>query len=387
MERKANVLVIGNSGVGKSTLINSIFGSERAVTGLGEAVTTQMEVYDNEVLPFRIIDSIGFEYGFLKQRKAIGAVVDWSKKSIKEDARDKQIDLIWYCVDATSRKMFGKNIEMLAKAVKIWKDAPVLVVLTKSYSTIEDEDNKQMVRVAFSKFKKINLKDVVSVVAQPYQIDEDVIVGARGITELIERTNELLPEAMQLNEVAVTDFKLKQKRMQANALTATATVAAATVGAVPIPFADAAILTPLELGVIKLISKIYNVPSNSSTGEQLIKGIVEMGTVSMAARGVISGLKAIPVLNLGTSVLNAIVAGAIMAAVGEATIYIMERIYLGEKDAADLDWAKKVVESEIGKSSLGSVQSVLKEVANVDKLDKKMLAEMIAKIISKNKKQ
>ncbi len=35
MERKANVLVIGNSGVGKSTLINSIFGSERAVTGLG----------------------------------------------------------------------------------------------------------------------------------------------------------------------------------------------------------------------------------------------------------------------------------------------------------------------------------------------------------------
>lgn len=76
-----------------------------------------------------------------------------------------------------------------------------------------------------------------------------------------------------------------------------------------------------------------------------------------------------------------------MAAVGEATIYIMERIYLGEKDATDLDWAKKVVESEIGKSALGSVQSVLKEVANVDKLDKKMLAEMIAKIISKNKKQ
>ncbi len=72
MERKANVLVIGNFDVGKSTLINSIFGSERAVTGLGEAVATQMEVYDNEVLPFRFIDSIGFEYGFLKQRKAIG---------------------------------------------------------------------------------------------------------------------------------------------------------------------------------------------------------------------------------------------------------------------------------------------------------------------------
>lgn len=383
MERKANVLVIGNSGVGKSTLINSIFGSERAVTGLGEAVTTQMEVYDNEVLPFRIIDSIGFEYGFLKQRKAIGAVVDWSKKSIKEDARDKQIDLIWYCVDATSRKMFGKNIEMLAKAVKIWKDAPVLVVLTKSYSTIEDEENKQMVRTAFNKYKKINLKDVVSVVAQPYQINEDVIVGARGITELIERTNELLPEAIRLNEVAVADFRLKQKRKQANAVTATATAAAATVGAVPIPFADAAILTPLELGVIKIISKIYNVPSNSSAGEQLIKGIVEMGTVSMAARGVISGLKAIPVLNLGTSVLNAIVAGAIMAAVGEASIYIMERIYLGEKDITDLDWVKKVVESEISKTVLSRVQKIAGEAALEDKLDKEKIGQLVMKMISK----
>ncbi len=383
MERKANVLVIGNSGVGKSTLINSIFGSERAVTGLGEAVTMQMEVYDNEVLPFRIIDSIGFEYGFLKQRKAIGAVVDWSKKSIKEDARDKQIDLIWYCVDATSRKMFGKNIEMLAKAVKIWKDAPVLVVLTKSYSTIEDEENKQMVRTAFNKYKKINLKDVVSVVAQPYQIDEDVIVGARGITELIERTNELLPEAIRLNEVAVADFRLKQKRKQANAVTATATAAAATVGAVPIPFADAAILTPLELGVIKIISKIYNVPGNSSTGEQLIKGIVEMGTVSMAARGVISGLKAIPVLNIGTSVLNAIVAGAIMAAVGEASIYIMERIYLGEKDITDLDWVKKVVESEISKTVLSRVQKIAGEVALEDKLDKEKIGQLVTKMISK----
>ena len=58
---KGNVLVIGNSGVGKSTLINAVLGEDRAVTGYGtEGTTKELAIYENRELPFRVIDSVGF---------------------------------------------------------------------------------------------------------------------------------------------------------------------------------------------------------------------------------------------------------------------------------------------------------------------------------------
>ena len=53
--RKGNVLVIGNSGVGKSTLINAVLGEEKAITGWGSNGTTDhLEIYENDEIPFRI---------------------------------------------------------------------------------------------------------------------------------------------------------------------------------------------------------------------------------------------------------------------------------------------------------------------------------------------
>ena len=73
--QKGNVLVIGNSGVGKSTLINAVLGDDRAETGWGTAGTTsELKIYENSNLPFRVIDSIGFEPSFLKRTRAIGAI-------------------------------------------------------------------------------------------------------------------------------------------------------------------------------------------------------------------------------------------------------------------------------------------------------------------------
>ena len=68
MER-GNVLVIGNSGVGKSTLINAVLGEEKAETGWGSKGTTdKLTIYESENISFRIIDTIGFEPSLFSEK-------------------------------------------------------------------------------------------------------------------------------------------------------------------------------------------------------------------------------------------------------------------------------------------------------------------------------
>ena len=58
-----NVLICGKTGVGKSTLINAIFGKEVAATGNGVPVTLATEYFTHERLPLGVFDSQGFETG------------------------------------------------------------------------------------------------------------------------------------------------------------------------------------------------------------------------------------------------------------------------------------------------------------------------------------
>ena len=59
---RGNVLVIGNTGVGKSTLINAVLGEEKAKIGWGtRGGTDRLQIYESEELPFRLIDTVGFD--------------------------------------------------------------------------------------------------------------------------------------------------------------------------------------------------------------------------------------------------------------------------------------------------------------------------------------
>ena len=120
---KMNILVLGASGAGKSTLIKAVSGASIMI-GVGEGVTDRIDVYESETWPLRFIDTKGFEYSHLKQRKTIKQVKTYTKEQIKDVDNNSDrvgIDAVWYCVEGTSRRTFSDNIELMNKAIKGWK--------------------------------------------------------------------------------------------------------------------------------------------------------------------------------------------------------------------------------------------------------------------------
>ena len=133
------------------------------------------------------------------------------------------------------------------------------------------------------------------------------------------------------------------------------------------------ILAPLETAEVNAIAKIFGV-KNDDKSKKLFNTIVEIGTVSLAAKSVINALKAVPIAG---AVLNAITAGAIVVALGEGSIYVFEQVYLGKKTVEDIDWVTKVMESKLTMELVDRVKTVLKELGN--KSDAKKVLEALLK--------
>ncbi|MBR6382152.1 MAG: 50S ribosome-binding GTPase [Lachnospiraceae bacterium] len=378
---KGNVLVIGNSGVGKSTLINAVIGEQRAETSWGTTGTTKkLNIYESEEAPFRVIDTVGFEPSLIKEFRAINAVKKWSKEAAKKGDPEKKINIIWFCVDGTSRKLFEKTIKDLSMATKIWESVPIIVVITKSYSIPERQENIEMVHNAFAKQKTSkNLKAVIPVVASTYVLNETAFAPPEGITELISCTNEYMPEGIKAADTDIFSFKLKRKNVLSQGMIGTATSAGVVVGAVSIPFSDGIVLSALEMGEVTALSKIYDIKQDEKT-KKFINSIIEVGTVGAAAKTLISGIKMIPGLNIAGAGLNAVIAGVFVATLGEASKYLFEQIYLGNKTVEDIDWATKITESKFANDTLEKCKKILENIN--ESSDNKSIANMIKAIFN-----
>lgn len=379
MENKANILLLGTSGAGKSTLINTVIGAPVAKVGCGGHGTETMTDYENNDLNFRLIDSRGFEYNQQNTKKAVKDIKTWMKDGLKDEK--PRIHMLWFCVDATSKRFTKNSIKTLELVKKEWHEVPIIVVLTKSFFAAEDEDNIKMVEHTFLKFaKKTGMPiAVVPVLAQPPKGED---IPPRGIEELIAVTMEHLDEAVRASEEAVGRYDIKYKHQSALRYTGLATASAAVVGAVPIAFPDSTILIPTETALITKITKIYGMDQSDDQTKQLILHLVEAGGAGLVAKAVLNKLKLIPgFANLAADVLNAIVAGAIVFAIGESTTIIMEKIYTGEFDPKKYDWMDKIVNDKLGQTVLNATSAISEKLGKEDgKLTVKDVANALSNL-------
>lgn len=382
---KINVLILGTSGCGKSTLINSILEANEAPTGVGEAVTKEIAIYQNDVLPFRMVDTIGYEYGLFKQNHIKRDIAKFCKEGVKSGDVEKLIHMIWFCIDGTAKRIDQQVLGYIRSVTNDWKNVPVIVVFTKSYSKVEINENIKMAKEGIEKYntnhqrRPLNVKEIIPVVAKEYPIDETTAVSPMGLDTLVTKTAELVPEARKISESAIKEIDLKIKNAMANALIGGATTGATAVGAIPIPIPDATILVPIQSGMLAGVAKIYGIQDKDAANE-IINTILKVGATTMAGKGLLNAIKAIPGVNVAAAVLNAAVAGTITLAAGEVSNVLFQKVYKKEIELTAVDWNKEI--AKLFEDYLPDIVEALKESFkdNNGKIDIEFIGKALATI-------
>lgn len=375
---KMNILILGISGAGKSTLIEAISGA-KILTGAGEGKTQKIDVYESDNWHMRFIDTKGFEYSFFEQRKTICQVKKYTKEHITDDTETNSdddklgIDAVWYCVPGTSRRTFSHNIELMNKAIKGWKHVPVFAIITKSYGEGDIEDNRQEVSSVFARARQqVNLQKIIPIVAKEYKVNDDFTVMPFGIDELCRETLECADTAKLINKENRERMVIEQKRFTANTIVGGATASAIVIGAVPLNFADALILVPLETGLTKAILKVYGIKVSGD----VIGAIVGSAAITDIAKAAVEPLRALPIAG---SIVNGAVAGGIVLALGEAEVAAAEAVIKGKLDPKKVDDIVNYIEGKIKESKvLGELTKYLQE--NAKSLKELEIKEAFGKI-------
>ena len=370
MTDHGNVLVIGSEGVGKSTLIRAVLGPD--ASDVAKDLGGSLAVCESPSAPFRLIDAGNVGGSFFARREAIHAVKRWSKENALDGDANNGVHAIWFCVEGKSRKLIRQQVAHLSRATDMWRSVPIIVVITKSYAERERDENVALVQQTCSRRRRLKrcLRAVIPVVASTYQLDDTSYVPAAGISELIDATLQLMPEGVLAAKQDIAHFERMRQRAIARSVVLASSAAGVAIGAIPLPIADATILTPVETTMIGALAKLYGIGSDSAS-KAMIGTILEAGTVSTAAKAAISALKAVPGINLAASVLNAAIAGSIVAVMGEASMRLFERIQRGEKTIEDIAWAKQFMESQLSKELVTKGTKLLGQVSGTSNRDQR----------------
>lgn len=367
-ELRMKVLVLGMSGAGKSTLIKSV--SEQEVeTGVGASVTKEVKSYDCNVWPLSLIDTQGFEFNIIRQIKSVHQISSYIKEN-------KGIDAIWYCIDSETKRVDTHNIELLSKAIKGWNNMPLFIVLTKSYSKLEQESNIEAVKQAFEKTKITNIKGIIPIVAEERKI-ESVVIEKNGIEELCLKTIECKDEALEIGESNLKKI-LTRKRIYSQSIVAVSTASATTIGAIPLNFADATILVPLETTMTSAILWNYGIKNKS-----VITAIVGSQGITFVAKQAVTAIKALPVVG---DIANSIVAGVIVFTLGEAVTLLGESIYSGNLSIDNIEEVIEFISNNVKNNpALNSTIKYLEK--NADILKEKSPSEILNEILKDLRKK
>ena len=200
-----NLQIIGKTGVGKSTLVNAIFGEKVADVKKGEPCTMETKCYESEKYDFiRIYDTRGIE---ISKDFDIEKVFNETLKDIKEKCEKNEPDNLIHCLlyCFTGTRFEREEGEILVKLRQTYegKKLPIILVLTQDLGEVDEEDGEDGFKQLYESINKIieekceqSLSNspksisLIQILAKEKKLSKKITIPPKGLDILIEKCLE-----------------------------------------------------------------------------------------------------------------------------------------------------------------------------------------------------
>lgn len=378
--KQLNLMVIGKTGTGKSTLINGMFGEDLAQTGTGFPVTLEVGSYSKNNYPFMIMDWPGFE---LEGDNSIDTQFEEIKKVINLGRKTKKpqnmIHCLLYCVSATGHRFEDAETDFVKKLLNETgkNKIPVILVITQAFlkkDTLELKENIEKENLPFA--------DIVPVLVQDMDL-ENYVKKAYGLDKLAAAISQVIAEDVKDTLECVQQVNIKMMTRRAVMSVNGNAAKAAALGLKPW-FRNEDIY-PIIVSTLARIVAVYDIEIDERLIGAVPELIEESGEAEVHEVKVLKYIKFLePTLYLANSAIIGSQAAAIISSLGGVFIKVMNRICLKELVPDDIDvrelvedfekrfadiMRRKSKEDKRGKNKLGKKKSnkrIKEKVNNVN---------------------
>lgn len=367
--RPPRLMMVGRTGVGKSSLINAIFGKYIARTSPVDIGTTQLSRYnyeaDGDVL-FEVIDTRGIAESFATNATS-------AEEDLKKAVIDFDPDAVLFLSDATQRARMDEDVTYIKKLYEeIGKEIPLVTVLTHA-DELEPSRIKEPEKYSASKWRNIEDKKAqMEKLLRQFNVHCAAVIPVSTYIEWDREDPHLLSREEQeklviafdgrYNIEALIDFLEsnmdfraaiylmmktridKAVRKISNRIINGFSFASTTIALTPIPFSDMAILVPLQLILVIFIAYLSGADLDKDSAKEFLLGLGGVGALGYGLRTLAQqGSKLLNLVIPGSgSAVSSTIAFSGTYAVGKAA----QAYYIEKKSKEELDTIMKKANEE-----------------------------------------
>jgi len=159
-----NIQIIGKTGAGKSTLVNTLLRTEVASTTFGRIGTHETQEFSCIKYPFiKFIDTRGTELSSSNNiDKVQENTLNYIEKRLSEKDPNKTIHCLFYCINAN--RFEDIEADVLLKLRQKYKNGnlPIIIVYTQNYFEEDFEEMKKYINVKLKKNNETEIGEKVT---------------------------------------------------------------------------------------------------------------------------------------------------------------------------------------------------------------------------------